>query len=152
MPSQSSRKDILKIHMKNKPLSKDVDIDKIVALTENFSGAELLSVVNTAVSSILQAAIEKYPKPEYWLKKVEEIQNQSEIENKKKSELALKKGNKEEAKQYKNEKINKEKMALELGVIINMEKIENAIKKVKSSRDGKPKEKTMSPTTVPYYR
>ena len=33
-----------------------------------------------------------------------------------------------------------------------MEKIENAIKKVKSSRDGKPKEKTMSPTTVPYYR
>ena len=43
-------------------------------------------------------------------------------------------------------------MALELGVIINMEKIENAIKKVKSSRDGKPKEKPMSPTTVPYYR
>ena len=152
MPSQSSRKDILKIHMENKPLSKDVDIDKIVALTENFSGAELLAVVNTAVSSILQAAIEKYPKPEYWLKKVEEIQNQAEIENKKKSELALKEGNKEEAKQYKNKKVGKEEMALELGVIINMEKIENAIKKVKSSRDGKPKEKTMSPTTVPYYR
>ena len=152
MPSQASRKDILKIHMENKPLSKDVDIDKIVALTENFSGAELLAVVNTAVSSILQAAIEKYPKPEYWLKKVEEIQNQAEIENKKKSELALKEGNKEEAKQYKNKKVGKEEMALELGVIINMEKIENAIKKVKSSRDGKPKEKTMSPTTVPYYR
>ena len=152
MPSQSSRKDILKIHMKNKPLSKDVDIDKIVTLTENFSGAELLAVVNTAVSSILQTAIEKYPKPEYWLKKVEDMQNQLEIENQKKSELALKKGNKEEAKQYKNKKISKEKMALELGVIINMEKIENAIKKVKSSRDGKPKEKPMSPTTVPYYR
>ena len=152
MPSPDSRKNIIKIHMKNKPLSKDIDIDKVVTLTENFSGAELLAVVNTAISSILQDAIEKYPKPEYWLKKVEDIQNQSQIENQKKSELALKEGNKEEAKQYKNKKVSKEEMALKLGVVMNMEKIENAIKKVKSSRDGKPKEKTMSPTTVPYYR
>ena len=152
MPSPDSRKNIIKIHMKNKPLAKDIDIDKVVTLTENFSGAELLAVVNTAISSILQDAIEKYPKPEYWLKKVEDIQNQSQIENQKKSELALKEGNKEEAKQYKNKKISKEEMALKLGVVMNMEKIENAIKKVKSSRDGKPKEKTMSPTTVPYYR
>jgi len=152
MPSPDSRKNIIKIHMKNKPLAKDIDIDKVVTLTENFSGAELLAVVNTAISSILQDAIEKYPKPEYWLKKVEDIQNQSQIENQKKSELALKEGNKEEAKQYKNKKVSKEEMALKLGVVMNMEKIENAIKKVKSSRDGKPKEKTMSPTTVPYYR
>ena len=152
MPSPASRKNIIKIHMKNKPLAKDIDIDKVVTLTENFSGAELLAVVNTAISSILQDAIEKYPKPEYWLKKVEDIQNQSQIENQKKSELALKEGNKEEAKQYKNKKVSKEEMALKLGVVMNMEKIENAIKKVKSSRDGKPKEKTMSPTTVPYYR
>ena len=152
MPSPASRKNIIKIHLKNKPLAKDIDIDKVVTLTENFSGAELLAVVNTAISSILQDAIEKYPKPEYWLKKVEDIQNQSQIENQKKSELALKEGNKEEAKQYKNKKISKEEMALKLGVVMNMEKIENAIKKVKSSRDGKPKEKTMSPTTVPYYR
>ena len=152
MPSPDSRKNIIKIHMKNKPLAKDIDMDKVVTLTENFSGAELLAVVNTAISSILQDAIEKYPKPEYWLKKVEDIQNQSQIENQKKSELALKEGNKEEAKQYKNKKVSKEEMALKLGVVMNMEKIENAIKKVKSSRDGKPKEKTMSPTTVPYYR
>jgi len=152
MPSPASRKNIIKIHLKNKPLAKDIDIDKVVTLTENFSGAELLAVVNTAISSILQDAIEKYPKPEYWLKKVEDIQNQSQIENQKKSELALKEGNKEEAKQYKNKKVSKEEMALKLGVVMNMEKIENAIKKVKSSRDGKPKEKTMSPTTVPYYR
>ena len=77
MPSPDSRKNIIKIHMKNKPLAKDIDIDKVVTLTENFSGAELLAVVNTAISSILQDAIEKYPKPEYWLKKVEDIQNQS---------------------------------------------------------------------------
>ena len=41
---------------------------------------------------------------------------------------------------------------IDLPKIYAIVSLKNAIKKVKSSRDGKPKEKTMSPTTVPYYR
>ena len=105
LPDKGSRKEILKIHLKGIPVTKDVDLDKIVDISEGLSGADMAQLANTAVSIVLQEFISKYPKPEDAKKHVEEA-------------------------------------------IVKMEAFSDAIKKVRSSREGKPMEKV----TVPYYR
>jgi transitional endoplasmic reticulum ATPase len=105
LPDKQARKEILLIHTKKVPKSKDVDLDRIVELTEGFSGADLASVANTAVSIVLQQFIEKYPKPEDAKKHVEEA-------------------------------------------VVTMEHFIEAVKKVRSSKEGKQVEKV----AVPYYR
>ena len=47
-PDESGRKHIFEIHTKKKPLANDVDIQKLVELTEGFSGAEVAAVTNRA--------------------------------------------------------------------------------------------------------
>jgi len=105
LPDKAARKDILKIHTKGVPIAKDVDLDSVVEMTEGFSGADMASLTNTAVSIVLQAFISKYPKPDDAKKHVDEA-------------------------------------------IVQMEHFAEAIKKVRSSREGKPMEKV----AVPYYR
>jgi len=105
LPDKPARKEILKIHTKGVPIAKDVDLDRVVDMTEGFSGADMASLTNTAVSIVLQAFISKYPKPEDAKKHVDEA-------------------------------------------IVQMEHFADAIKKVRSSREGKPMEKV----AVPYYR
>jgi len=48
-PDLESRKEILKIHTKGKPLDDDVDLNKLAAEMENFTGAEIAAVANEAV-------------------------------------------------------------------------------------------------------
>ena len=72
LPDKQARKDILKIHTKGVPISKDVDLDRIVEMTEGFSGADMASLTNTAVSIVLQGFISKYPKPDDAKKHVDE--------------------------------------------------------------------------------
>ena len=48
LPSQEARKDILKIHAKNKPMDDDVDMDKVARSTPGFSGADLENLLNEA--------------------------------------------------------------------------------------------------------
>jgi transitional endoplasmic reticulum ATPase len=105
LPDKPARKEILKIHMKGVPVSKDVDVDRIVDATEGFSGADMSSLTNTAVSIVLQKFVSKYPKPEDAKKHVEEA-------------------------------------------VVEMEHFNEAIKKVRTSRESKPMEKV----AVPYYR
>ncbi len=105
LPDKPARKEILKIHTKGVPIAKDVDLDRVVDMTEGFSGADMASLTNTAVSIVLQTFISKYPKPEDAKKHVDEA-------------------------------------------IVQMEHFADAIKKVRSSREGKPMEKV----AVPYYR
>jgi transitional endoplasmic reticulum ATPase len=105
LPDKPARKEILKIHMKGVPIAKDVDVDRIVEMTEGFSGADMSLLTNTAVSIVLQGFISKYPKPDDAKKHVEEA-------------------------------------------VVEMEQFAEAIKKVRSSREGKPMEKV----PVPYYR
>jgi transitional endoplasmic reticulum ATPase len=105
LPDKSARKEILKIHTKGVPIAKDVDLDRVVDMTEGFSGADMASLTNTAVSIVLQGFISKYPKPDDAKKHVDEA-------------------------------------------IVQMEHFAEAIKKVRSSREGKPMEKV----AVPYYR
>ncbi|TLX98855.1 MAG: AAA family ATPase, partial [Thaumarchaeota archaeon] len=105
MPDKEARREVLKIHMKGKPIAKDVDVDTLVEITEGFSGADIAAIVNTAVSLVLQEFLSRYPKPE-------------------------------EAKKHAEE------------AIVTPEHFQRAVKKVRSSREGKPMEKV----TVPYYR
>lgn len=104
LPDKDTRKKILQINVVGKPLAKDVDIDKIADQTDGFSGADVASVVNTALSGVLQHFINIHPKPEDAKKHVAEA-------------------------------------------IVSMSNFEEAIRKVKTSKDGKPLEKV-----VPYYR
>lgn len=48
LPDVNERKDILTIHLGNVKLEKKVDMDKLVLLTEGFSGAEIRAVVTEA--------------------------------------------------------------------------------------------------------
>ncbi|MEM2339344.1 MAG: AAA family ATPase, partial [Nitrososphaerales archaeon] len=105
LPDRPARLQIFNIHTRGKPLSKDVDIERIVDLTDGFSGAEIAGVVNTAVSIVLQEFVAKYPNPEDARKHLDEA-------------------------------------------VVTMRHFEEAIKKVRASKEGKPVEKV----AVPYYR
>ncbi len=48
LPDIKSRESILKIHCRNKPLGKDVDLREIAERTPGFSGADLANLVNEA--------------------------------------------------------------------------------------------------------
>jgi len=53
-PDAKGRKNIFKIHTKKKPLSEDVNFEKIVELTEGFSGAEIAAIANRAAMAGLK--------------------------------------------------------------------------------------------------
>jgi len=48
LPDRNDRIAILKVHMKNKPIADDVEVDKLAAGTPGFSGADLKNLVNEA--------------------------------------------------------------------------------------------------------
>ena len=48
IPDVKGREDIIKIHIKNKPLSEDVDIKRVARLTSGFSGADIENMLNEA--------------------------------------------------------------------------------------------------------
>jgi len=48
LPSLEERKEILKVHVRNKPLAPDVDLDELARVTPGFSGADLKNLANEA--------------------------------------------------------------------------------------------------------
>lgn len=48
LPDINEREEILRLHAKNKPLAKDVDLKKIAIRTPGFSGADLENLINEA--------------------------------------------------------------------------------------------------------
>jgi len=48
LPDLKERESILKVHAKNKPLAKDVELKKIAERTPGFSGADLANLINEA--------------------------------------------------------------------------------------------------------
>ncbi|MCS4540363.1 MAG: CDC48 family AAA ATPase [Thaumarchaeota archaeon] len=105
MPDKESRRSVLEIHMAGKPIIKTVELQRLVEMTEGFSGADVAALVNTAVSMVLQEYVAKYPKPEEAKKHLEEA-------------------------------------------IVKFDHFQEAVKKVRSSRESKPMEKV----AMPYYR
>lgn len=72
MPDKDARLKILEIVCKDKPSARDVDLVKLAEMTEGFSGADVASVSNTAVSLVLHEYLAKYPTPEEASKHAEE--------------------------------------------------------------------------------
>jgi transitional endoplasmic reticulum ATPase len=64
LPNKEARAQILTINLEGKQKDKDVVVDRLVEMTEGFSGADVAALVNTAVSIVLQDYVAKYPKPE----------------------------------------------------------------------------------------
>ena len=63
---------ICQIYIKGKPIKKDINIDRIAEVTDGFSGADVSSVANTAISLVLHDYIQKYPSPEEALRHTSE--------------------------------------------------------------------------------
>src|SRR5712692_809157 len=51
LPDSKGRENIFKIHIKKKPLAEDVNLTKLVEMTEGFSGADIEGVCNRAAMS-----------------------------------------------------------------------------------------------------
>jgi transitional endoplasmic reticulum ATPase len=63
-PDIQTRQKILEIHIKGKPLGRDIELRRIAEVTEGFSGADVSAVANTAVSLVLHEYLAKYSTPE----------------------------------------------------------------------------------------
>ena len=57
IPNKESRMEILRIHTKKKSLDTDVDLGKLVDLTEGWTGADIGNMVNTAALSAIRERI-----------------------------------------------------------------------------------------------
>ena len=58
-PDKEARKEIFKIHTRNKPLADDVDIDELAEKTEGYTGADIAAVCNEAVMTAIREHINK---------------------------------------------------------------------------------------------
>jgi len=57
-PDNAGREHIFKIHTRKKPLASDVDISKLVDLTNGFSGADIAAVANRAAIAALKRYVD----------------------------------------------------------------------------------------------
>ncbi|MFX1393716.1 MAG: CDC48 family AAA ATPase [Promethearchaeota archaeon] len=57
MPDKEARKEIFKIHLKNKPLAKDVDIDRISESLEGYTGADIQGICEEATLLTIRRAL-----------------------------------------------------------------------------------------------
>ncbi|MDF0682408.1 MAG: CDC48 family AAA ATPase [Candidatus Nitrosocosmicus sp.] len=71
-PDKDARRQILLIHTKKKPLDPTCDFNKLVELTEGYTGADIEAVVNTAVMAAIKEHIHS-------LKKLDDSDTNSEI-------------------------------------------------------------------------
>ncbi|TFF93830.1 MAG: AAA family ATPase [Promethearchaeota archaeon] len=58
MPDLETRKEIFKIHLKNKPLAEDVDIEKMAHDTEEYTGADIQAICEEATLTTIRKAVE----------------------------------------------------------------------------------------------
>ncbi|MEM0217265.1 MAG: CDC48 family AAA ATPase [Candidatus Nezhaarchaeales archaeon] len=72
-PDARAREEIFKIHLRGKPLGADVNIQKLVSLTEGYTGADIAALCNTAAMIALRDFLSKYSEPEEAKKHVDEL-------------------------------------------------------------------------------
>ena len=58
-PSKEGRRKILDIHVRGKPIAKDINLDDLAKRTEGFTGADLASLVNEAVMLAIREYIRR---------------------------------------------------------------------------------------------
>ena len=57
IPSKAGRLDMLKIHTRNMPLTKDVELDKLAAITHGFVGADMAALCKEAAMNVLRKVL-----------------------------------------------------------------------------------------------
>ncbi|HET7149502.1 MAG TPA: CDC48 family AAA ATPase [Candidatus Nitrosopolaris sp.] len=57
VPSKDARKQILEIHLNKKPVDSAVNIEKLVELTDGYTGADIAAIVNAAAMSAIKEHI-----------------------------------------------------------------------------------------------
>lgn len=63
-PDYESRKQIIRIHTKKKPLADDTKIDNLATKMDGYTGADIAAVASAAVMLALREHISKYEKPQ----------------------------------------------------------------------------------------
>jgi transitional endoplasmic reticulum ATPase len=63
-PDYESRKQIIRIHTKKKPLADDTNIDNLATKMDGYTGADIAAVASAAVMLALREHISKYGKPQ----------------------------------------------------------------------------------------
>ena len=61
IPSKIGRLDMLKIHTRNMPLTKDVDLEKIAAITHGFVGADMAALCKESAMNVLRKVLPDFP-------------------------------------------------------------------------------------------
>ena len=64
VPDKSGRLAVLKIHTRNMPIDKSVDLDKLASITHGFVGADLQALAKEAAMVVLRKIIPKIPAEE----------------------------------------------------------------------------------------
>ena len=72
-PDYESRKQIIQIHTKKKPLADDINIDKLATKMDSYTGADIAAVASAAVMLALREHISKYGKPQEAEKHTKEL-------------------------------------------------------------------------------
>jgi len=60
VPDLEARKEIFKIHIKDRPLGKDISVDELARRTDGYSGADIQAVVDTASMFAIKTYVDKY--------------------------------------------------------------------------------------------
>lgn len=72
-PDYESRKPIIQIHTKKKPLADDVNVDNLAAKMDGYTGADIAAVASAAVMLGLREHISKYKDPKEAERKAKEL-------------------------------------------------------------------------------
>ncbi len=73
-PNLEARKAIFAIHLKGKPVAKDISIDELATKTEGYSGADIQAVADTAAMLAIRKYIDKYSESDVIKAKLNELQ------------------------------------------------------------------------------
>jgi transitional endoplasmic reticulum ATPase len=73
VPDLEARKEILKIHLRDKPLDKNISIDELASRTDGYSGADLQGVAENAVMNAIRRYIGKYKDQKEVKSKLDEL-------------------------------------------------------------------------------
>jgi transitional endoplasmic reticulum ATPase len=59
IPDKESRKQIFQVHIRKKPIDSDINLDKLVEMTDGMTGADIAAIVNAAAMSAIKEHVSK---------------------------------------------------------------------------------------------
>jgi len=124
MPDLETRKEIFKIHLKNKPLAENVNFGKLAEALDNYTGADIQAIAEEATLLTIRKQI-----PTFNEKKVELLELEKDLEH-----LQSEKGDKTAIQVLEN-RIIKAKSELVANIEINQEEFDEAIDKIIKGAD-----------------